>query len=171
MGSWRVLITSTSPDLGVTLDREPRFFQYVNLVIWSCYLSASSASSGISLSRHSHEAVVVLHSFRLFLLHLFKSTTTQRCSRHSTDTVCEFHAEVPEATVSEGLAQGPYVEVRAGVEPMTLRTKGVESTNESQRPCIVLYSSIYIVPLNSHGQTEALLVLLAPRKETSFKKW
>jgi len=37
--------------------------------------------------------------------------------------------------------------------------------------CIVLYLSIYIAPLNSHGQTEALLVHLAPRKETSFKKW
>src|SRR6218665_3522823 len=35
---------------------------------------------------------------------------------------------------------------------------------------IVLYSSIYIAPLNSQGSTEALLVLLAPRKETSFKK-
>src|SRR6218665_1255293 len=36
--------------------------------------------------------------------------------------------------------------------------------------CIVLYLSIYIVPLNSHGQTEALLVQLVLRKETSFKK-
>ena len=36
--------------------------------------------------------------------------------------------------------------------------------------CIVLYSSIYIAHLNSHRQTEALLVRLAPRKETSFKK-
>src|SRR6218665_1830259 len=36
--------------------------------------------------------------------------------------------------------------------------------------CIVLYSSIYITPLNSHRQTEALLVRIAPRKETSFKK-
>src|SRR6218665_3707800 len=36
--------------------------------------------------------------------------------------------------------------------------------------CILLYSSIYIAPLNSHRQTEALLVRLAPRKETSFKK-
>src|SRR6218665_2750208 len=35
------------------------------------------------------------HSFRLFLQHLFKSTTTLRCSRHSTDTVSEFHAEAP----------------------------------------------------------------------------
>ena len=36
--------------------------------------------------------------------------------------------------------------------------------------CIVLYLSIYIAPLNRHGQTEAPLVELAPRKETSFKK-
>jgi len=36
--------------------------------------------------------------------------------------------------------------------------------------CIVLYSIIYIAPLNSHRQTEAILVRLAPRKETSFKK-
>jgi len=36
--------------------------------------------------------------------------------------------------------------------------------------CIVLYLSICIKPLNSHGQSEALLVRLAPRKETSFKK-
>jgi len=40
--------------------------------------------------------------------------------------VPEFHAEAPQATVSEGLAQGPYVAARAGAEPMTLRTKGVD---------------------------------------------
>src|SRR6218665_2268958 len=41
--------------------------------------------------------------------------------------------------------------------------------------CIVLYSSIYIAPLNSHRQTEALFVRLAPRKETevirTLKDW
>jgi len=37
--------------------------------------------------------------------------------------------------------------------------------------CIVLYSSIYIAPINTHGQTAALLVRLAPRKDISFKKW
>ena len=31
--------------------------------------------------------------------------------------------------MSEGLAQGPYVTARAEVEPITLRTKGVDSTN------------------------------------------
>jgi len=35
---------------------------------------------------------------------------------------------------------------------------------------LYLYSSIYIAPVNSHRQTEALLVRLAPRKESSFKK-
>jgi len=34
---------------------------------------------------------------------------------------------------------------------------------------MVWYSSIYIAPLNSRGSTEALLVLFAPRKETSLR--
>jgi len=43
--------------------------------------------------------------------------------------VLEFHTEAPQATVSEGLAQGPYVVARVGVELMTLQTKGVDSTS------------------------------------------
>ena len=35
----------------------------------------------------------------------------------------EFHAEAPQETVSEGLAQGPYVAAIVGVEPMTHRSK------------------------------------------------
>jgi len=62
---------------------------------------------------------------------------TQKHSRQSTDTVPEFHAEAPQATVSEGLAQGPYVASRAGVEPMRLRTKGVHSAKASPRPKIL----------------------------------
>ena len=58
------------------------------------------------------------------------STTTQKRSRHSTDTVSEFHDEAPQATTSEGLAQGPYMAARARFEPTTHRTKGVDSTNE-----------------------------------------
>src|SRR6218665_1955801 len=41
-----------------------------------------------------------IHSFIPFLQRLFKSTTTQKRSRHSTDTVPEFDAEAPQATVS-----------------------------------------------------------------------
>ena len=33
---------------------------------------------------------------------------------NSTDTLLKFHAEAPQATASEGLAQGPYVAARAG---------------------------------------------------------
>ena len=46
----------------------------------------------------------------------------------------EFHAEAPQAIVSEGLAQGPYVAARVEVEPMTLRKKGVDSTNAPHTP-------------------------------------
>jgi len=48
--------------------------------------------------------------------------------------VSEFHAKAPQATESEGLAQGPYLATRAVFEPTTLRTKGDEYTNEPPRP-------------------------------------
>ena len=45
------------------------------------------------------------------------------------DTACIYcagiHAEAPQATGSEELAQGPYVAARAGFEPATLWTKSV----------------------------------------------
>src|SRR6218665_2016385 len=76
----------------------------------------------------------LIQSFRPFLLHLFKPITPRRRSRHCTDNVPEFHAEAPPATVSGGLIQGPYMAARTGVEPMTLRTKGVDSTNAPPTP-------------------------------------
>ena len=56
-----------------------------------------------------------------------------RRSRHSTDTVSEFHAESTQATASEGLAQGLYTAAKAGFEPIILRRKGDEYTNEPPR--------------------------------------
>jgi len=54
------------------------------------------------------------------------------------DTVSEFHAEAPQAIIaSEGLAQGPCVAAGAGLESMTLWTKGCESTNEPPHPTFV----------------------------------
>ena len=46
----------------------------------------------------------------------------------------EFHAEAPQATVSEELAQGPYMVARAGVEPTKLRLKAINTTNVPRRP-------------------------------------
>jgi len=43
--------------------------------------------------------------------------------------VSEFRAKASQATASEGLAQGPTVAAKARFEPMTLWTKGAESTN------------------------------------------
>jgi len=61
------------------------------------------------------------------------------------DTVSrEFHAEAPQATVSEGLAQGPYGAARTGFEPTTLQTKDDESTNEPPRPTIYTVQRITI---------------------------
>ena len=54
---------------------------------------------------------------------------------YSTNTVSEFHAE---ATVGKGLAQGPCVAARAGVEPTTLRLKVIASTNAPPRPTTYL---------------------------------
>jgi len=45
-------------------------------------------------------------------------------------TLCRsLHAEAVQATVSEELAQEPYMAARAEFEPMTFRAKGVVSTN------------------------------------------
>src|SRR6218665_1968269 len=65
------------------------------------------------------------------------------------DTVPEFHANAPQATVSEGLAQGPYVVARAGVKPMTLRTKGIDSTNAPHTPPSNNIIKVYIIFLLS----------------------
>src|SRR6218665_505910 len=44
------------------------------------------------------------------------------------------HAEALQTTISEGLAQGPYVAAKAGFEHTTLRSKGIDSTNAPPRP-------------------------------------
>ena len=50
------------------------------------------------------------------------------------DTVSEFTGRSATATVSEGLAQGSCMASRAGFEPTTLRSKGIDSTNAQPRP-------------------------------------
>jgi len=50
--------------------------------------------------------------------------------------VLEFQTYVPQATASEGLAQGPYMSAKVGFEPVTL-TKGVKSSNEPPHPHVI----------------------------------
>ena len=60
-------------------------------------------------------------------------------SDYSIDYVSEFHAEAPQATVSERLAQSlsMYVADRARFEPTTLQSKGIDSTNAPPRPTLI----------------------------------
>src|SRR6218665_1003359 len=61
------------------------------------------------------------------------------------DTVSEFtHGRALQATVSEGLAQDPYVAAIAGFEPTTLRLKDIDSANAPTRPTIIMYASTCI---------------------------
>src|SRR6218665_242156 len=79
-----------------------------------------------------------IHSFWPFLQRPFKSSTTQRRSRLYCIEVSHRSAQ---ATVGKGLAQGPYVAVRVGVEPTTLQLKVIDSTNAPPCP----HSSSYLL--------------------------
>jgi len=58
------------------------------------------------------------------------------------DIVCRsLHAETLLTTVRKGLAQGPYLAVRAGFEPTTLQSKGVVSINASPSPTFLMETS------------------------------
>jgi len=52
--------------------------------------------------------------------------------------VSEFHPEAPEATASEALVEGSYVEARAGLEPTTIRTKLPMSHHAPQLDALLL---------------------------------
>jgi len=68
--------------------------------------------------------------------YFYRTSSSPLLLRSAPDTerkLSLFHAEAPQATASEGLAQGPYVAARAGFEPTILRTKGDESTNEQPK--------------------------------------
>ena len=61
----------------------------------------------------------------------------QKRSRPQLLTLCRsLHAEAKQATASEGLAQGPYMAARAGFEPTTLMSKGIDSTYATSRPTL-----------------------------------
>src|SRR6218665_120444 len=95
--------------------RTVRYFRSLSGIRMTIILDNACANSSTFCASNTETASVRYFGKSRHLTTL--STTTQRRSRHSTDTVPEFHAEAPQATVSEGLAQGPYVAARAGVEP------------------------------------------------------
>ena len=66
------------------------------------------------------------------------------------------HAEALQATVSEGLAQGPYIAARAGFEPKTLLSKGVVSTNAPPCPHIFVHNTFLYSGIRPKAETRSL---------------
>jgi len=75
-----------------------------------------------------------IHSFRPFLKRPFKSSTSQQRSRLQNGYCIGVSRRRSQATAGKGLAQGPYVAARAGVEPTTLGLKVIVSTKAPPRP-------------------------------------
>ena len=63
-----------------------------------------------------------------------QSSTTQRRSRLQHGYCIGVSRRGAQATASKGLAQGPYMAARAGVEPTTLRLRVIASTNAPPFP-------------------------------------
>src|SRR6218665_3012328 len=79
------------------------------------------------------------------------------------DTVPEFHAKAPQATASEGRAQGPYVAATAGFEPTTLRSKGMDFTSAPPRP------TSYLIQTLDPGISVRCLKLLKSRSNNGLR--
>src|SRR6218665_2028489 len=69
----------------------------------------------------------------LVMLCYVKSSTTQRRNRLQHGYCIGVSSRSAQATAGKGLAQGPYVTARAGVEPTTLRLKVIVSTKAPPR--------------------------------------
>src|SRR6218665_2524552 len=67
----------------------------------------------------------------------FKSSTTQRRSRLQHGYCIGASCRSAQTTVGKGLAQGPYVAARTGVESTTIRLKVIDSTKALPRPTIL----------------------------------
>src|SRR6218665_1539656 len=78
------------------------------------------------------------------------SSLSQRCSRHSTDTVSEFHAETHRQLLVKNLPKGSYVAARAGIKPTTLWLTAIDSINEPPRPTMLCTHTITITPMTHH---------------------
>src|SRR6218665_1943273 len=71
---------------------------------------------------------------------LLTASAFQKRSRPQQLTTCRSLHATGNSTAHEGLAQGPYAAAKAGFEPSTFRSKGIDSINAPPCPT-VLYSN------------------------------
>ena len=77
----------------------------------------------------------IVRIYKSISISLLAACAFQKRSRPQQLTLSRsLHAKAIQATVSEGLAQGPYLAARAGFEPTTLQSIGVVSTNAPPSP-------------------------------------
>ena len=81
-----------------------------------------------------------IHSFGHFYSAPSSPLLLRGAPDYNTDTVSESHAEAHRQLyiVGKGLAQGPYMAARAGVEPTTLRLKAIDSTKAPPCPINII---------------------------------
>ena len=106
-----------------------------DLARWRKYYSSRnrrSPSRELNLQHLDRQCVVLYLSISTALLTAY---AFQKRSRPQQLTLCRIlQVKALQAPASEGLAQGPYMAARAGFDPTTLRSKGIDSTNTPPRP-------------------------------------
>ena len=86
------------------------------------------------------DAVISDFSYCIVFIHFCSASRSLSLSEAHQLTLCtSLHVAALQVTASEGLAQGPYVAVRAVFEPATLWSKWIDSTNASPRPNLLGY--------------------------------
>ena len=103
----------------------------------------------VSRGRGCIRVIVLYLSISIVLLTAWLHEPFRSASDHSKRSrhCRNLHAEALQATVSEGLAQGPYVAARVGFEPTTLRSKGIDSINVPPHPKYVLLASVLLASM------------------------
>src|SRR6218665_1873511 len=106
-----------------------------------------------------------VHSFQPFIWRPFKSSTTRRRSRLQHGYCIGVSRRSAQATAGKGLAQGPYVTARAGVEPTTLRLRVIASTNAPSRKFGISLRAVSVVRVGN-GRVELQVLHSANFTET-----
>src|SRR6218665_334290 len=88
------------------------------------------------------------------------STITQRRSRLQHGYCIGVSRRSAQATVSEGLAQGPCMAARAGVEPTTLQLKVIDSTKAL--PCLTTFSLVHDLNPECNGRRPSVQTIRLP---------
>jgi len=102
-------------------------------IFWHAYIRSSRP---MYACMYMHAYIHIKHALYLSIyIALLTVWAFHKRSQPQQLTLCRsLHAETLQATASEGLAQGSYVATRARLETMTLRSKGIDSTNAPSRP-------------------------------------